>query len=217
MSAPLHLNLLKDEEQYSSSPVRLRVLLPAIAAIATLCCLVWWALLGLNAHNQAEVKGRLERGILEEKAAHAVVLDLRAQEKEVTAVIRQLELYEHARLRFGETLSQFAACVPENLQLTEIRLPPPPPALVDPLRPTAGPTNSVEAVTLRLAGRTSGDQASESVNTLLAALRTPAFTNLIQTADIPKGAFRQDAGRTADNREALLFEIRCVCVPRRFE
>jgi hypothetical protein len=73
-------------------------------------------------------------------------------------------------------------------------------------------------VTLRIAGRTAGEKASSSVDTLLAALRTPAFTNLIQTAEIPKGAFRQDTtARNTGNRDTLLFEITCGCLPRRFE
>jgi len=217
MSKPLHLDLLKDEERYSSSPVRLRVMLPMVAALATLCFLIWWALLGLRSHNQSTLKDQLQKNILKEKAAHAIVIDLRAQQKETKAIIQQLKFYEHARVRFGEALVQLAAHVPAEIQLTEIRLPPPPPPLIDPKLPALGPTNTMELLTLRIAGRASDNKASESVNTLLASLRKPAFTNLFQTADIPKGAFRQDSGRSLDNRETLLFEIRCVCVPRRFE
>ncbi|MEI7902495.1 MAG: hypothetical protein WCK89_19775 [bacterium] len=217
MSKFLHLNLLKDEERYSSSPIRLRVLLPMIAALATLCCLVWWMLLALRAYNQLELQERLQKSILEKKSTHATILDLRAQEQETMAVIHQLQLYEHARIRFGATLSQLAAHVPTNIQFTEIRLLPPPPIPLDPKNPSRGPTNTVEAITLLLAGRTMGENSSEAVDTLLAALRTPAFTNLIQTAEIPKGAFRQDVGRNADARDTLLFEIKCGCVPRRFE
>ena len=43
MTAPkLHLNLLRDSERQSSSPVRLRVMLPILALLACLGCLVWW-------------------------------------------------------------------------------------------------------------------------------------------------------------------------------
>jgi Tfp pilus assembly protein PilN len=218
MSTPLHLDLLKDTERFSSRPIRLRVILPMIAALAALCCLVWWALLGLRAFNQSDLRAGLKKNIQDQKAAHAIVLDLRTQQKETSAIIQHLGFYRHARLRFGETLARLPDLMPANIQITELRLPPPPPPLLNLQIPTLGPTNTLEQVTLRLAGRTVGDsKASESVNALLASLRTPAFTNLIQQADIPKGAFRQDVGRNPDNRETLLFEIRCVCLPRRFE
>ena len=46
MNAPkLHLNLLRDSERQSSSPVRLRVMLPILAALACVGCLVWWGVL----------------------------------------------------------------------------------------------------------------------------------------------------------------------------
>jgi hypothetical protein len=76
----------------------------------------------------------------------------------------------------------------------------------------------MEKVTLRIVGRTAGEKASSAVDTLLAALRTPSFTNLLQNAEIPKGAFRQDTvSRSASIRDILLFEITCECAPRRFE
>jgi hypothetical protein len=61
-------------------------------------------------------------------ASHAQVLALRAQEKEISAITRQLRLYERSRIRFGDALRKLPEDVPENIQLTEIRVPPPPPA-----------------------------------------------------------------------------------------
>lgn len=218
MSASLHLNLLKEEEQRSPNPVRLRFLLPALAVSLALAALMWWLLLTLRAHTQAALRDNAKANIQELTPAHTQTLALRAQEKELSAIVRQLRFYERARLRFGDALCELPARVPPNIQLTELRVPPPPPAAVDPKQPALGPTNNLEQVTLRLAGRTSGEGASAAVDTLLAALRTPAFTNLIETAEIPKGAFRQDtAARGASSRDTLLFAITCGCVPRRFE
>ncbi|MBO7685024.1 MAG: hypothetical protein J6V72_01490, partial [Kiritimatiellae bacterium] len=46
MKAPnLHLNLLHASERQSSSPVRLRVMLPILSVLACLGCLVWWGVL----------------------------------------------------------------------------------------------------------------------------------------------------------------------------
>jgi hypothetical protein len=217
MSAHLHLDLLKDEERFSSSPIRLRIVVPMVASMATLSCLIWLTLLGLRTHGQVVVKRGLQESIDGLKAAHVAFIDLRMREKEAGAMYQQLLYYEHSRIRFGQTLAQLPDLVPANIQLTEMRVSPPPPPQVDSKQPELGPTNKAEVVTLRLSGRTCGDQGSACVNALLASLRKPAYSNLIQKAEIPKGAFRQDVGRMTDKRDALLFEITCTCVPRRFE
>lgn len=222
MSAALHLNLLKDEERFSPSPVRLRVLVPLLAILSVLGTGVWWVLLAVRLHDVTLQKTVLEADIAEVKPAHAEVLRLRALEKEYAAALRQLTFYRNARLRFGETFAQLAEHVPATVQLTELRVPPPPPLTpADPTKkPALGPTNVFETVTLRLMGRAGGETPSESVNALLEAIRsTPAFTNLILSAEIPKGAFRQETGKVkgAANHDTLLFEITCGCVPRRFE
>ena len=41
----LHLNLLRDAEKVSSSPVRLRVMLPVITLFACIGLTLWWAII----------------------------------------------------------------------------------------------------------------------------------------------------------------------------
>lgn len=215
MRKPLHLDLLKDEERLSASPIRLRVMLPVFSLLAALGIAVWWSVLVARAHTLALQKAGLENAIAELKPAHTALLALRAEEQDTAATLKQLAYYKNARVVFGETFAKLADHVPEKVQFTELRVPPPPPLPPqDPKKPLLGPTNPVERVTLRLAGRTSGP---EPVNALFQTLRTPAFTNLIRSAEIPKGAFRQDTARNAANRETLLFELTCECAPRRFE
>jgi Tfp pilus assembly protein PilN len=217
MNTALHLDLLKDEERYSSNPVRLRVMTPMLALFAALGIGLWWGLYALGIHNQSLLKSDLQNEIAELTPAYNALLALRAQEGDIAATTRQIQLYRNARIRFGETVAKVAQVVPENMQLTELRVPPPPPFVLDPKSSALGPTNTVELVTLRISGRTTGTNSSEAVNALLTALLTPAFTNLIRSAEIPKGAFRQDLAKNPGNREALLFELSCGCVPRRFE
>ena len=217
MRTPLHLDLLKEEERYSSSPIRLRVMMPLTAIFAAVCILVWWALLCLRAHSQTRLEGELQQAIISLTPAHAAMLASRAQEQEFRAVVRQLTLYRNSRILFGQTLSNLGEQITENLQFTELRIPPPQPPAADPTRATLGPTNTLEQITLHISGRTGGERPSEAVNLLLAALHTPAFTNRLRTAVIPKGAFRQYIARNPENHETMLFEITCDCVPRRFE
>jgi Tfp pilus assembly protein PilN len=217
MSTPLHLDLLKEDERLSSSPIRLRVMMPMTASFVALCLLVWWSLICLRSLGQVHLKMEVEQAIHALAPVHASVLDARAQEQEIKAVIGQLSLYKNSCNRFGESFSKLTASIPETIQFTELRIAPPQPvASPDPAHPVV-PTNLLEQVTLRISGRTGGERPSEGVNALLATLRTPAFTNLFRTAFIPKGAFRQDTVRNPDNRETLLFEITCECLPRRFE
>lgn len=214
MSISLHIDLLREEERFGSSPVRLRVMAPLLVFLCALGIGVWWSLFAFRAHNQSLLKNELVTNIAELKSAHNQVLLLRAQEKELTASLKQLTLYKNSRVTFGETFEKLTACVPASVQLTELRVPPPIVPVVAPSNPAPGPTNKFDRVTLRVAGRSG---SSGAVDALLLALRKPAFTNLIASAEIPKGAFRQDGTRNPSTQETLLFEITCECIPRRFE
>ena len=220
MSAPMHIDLLTEEEHLSPSPIRLRVMLQLVAVQAVIGLAVWWSLFTFRLHAASLQRAKMAANVAGLKTAHSEVSRLREQEKECVAVLRQLGFYRNSRLCFGPTIALLAEHVPATLQLTELRVSPPPPLPPpDPKAkiPLLGPTNLVENVTLRLAGRAGGDSPSKAINQLLDALHTPAFTNLIRTAETPKGTFRQDTSKAPTGRETLLFEITCGCVPRRFE
>ncbi len=220
MNASLHLNLLKDAERFSSSPIRPRVMIPLLAILSAAGLGVWWMLLTVRLGNAVHEKMVREASCAELKPALNQVLELRAREKEAYAALAQLGFYRASIIRFGDTLMRLPQHVPESIQFTELRVPPPPP--MPPPDPTTkvqplGPTNLVEAVTLRIAGRASSSTSSEAVRSLLDALRQPAYSNLIRKAEIPKGAFRQDSARGPGSRESILFEITCDCGERRFK
>lgn len=221
MSAPLHLNLLNEQERFSSSPVRSRVMIPMFVILATAGLGVWWSLFSFRLHDANQQKAAVETRVSELTPAFEHVKDLRARETESTAVLQQLGFYRAARLLFGDALQRVPAVVPAAVQLTEMRIKPPsppPPAPVSKTNPkSAGPTNLSETVTLLLTGRAGGDRPSEAIRALLESLRSPAFTNLIRTAEIPKGAFRQEASKNSAAPNTLLFEITCDCSERRFE
>lgn len=225
MSASLHLNLLNDDERVCSSPVRMRVMLPIFAVLTVIGLCVWWSLLAVRLHNAVQVKHLQEARIADLKPSQEQVLSLRAREGEARAVLEQLRFYRASRLCFSETLLRLPQHVPEAVQLTDVRIPPPPPLPPPPFSPPGlavktvppGPTNLTEAVTLRVAGRAGSSKPSEAVRALLDAFRLPDFTNLVRAAEIPKGAIRQDTARGAAVRDTILFEITCDCGERRFK
>ena len=218
MSKPLHINLLKSEELFSSSPIRPRVMIPLLAILIFLSTGLWWSLEILKLNTLKATTKKIEVEIENIKPAYNEFLELQREEKELNASLHQLAYYQNARVLFGETLAQIQNHIPETIQLTELRiLPPPIPPIQKIKTKLTGPTNEFENITFKLVGRAEGTQASESVNELLLALRGNAFTNMIRSAEIPKGAFRQDTQTSSrGNRDAILFEVTCICLPRRF-
>lgn len=219
MRTPLHLDLLKDEERLSSSPIRLRVMLPLMTSLFLLSTLLVWTLLGIRLRSQHKLVIDTENAVQSASPVHASVLASRETEKETRAVIQQLMLYQHSRNAYGTTLANIANYVPTNIQFAEMSIPLPqvPPDVSRPGTLPAAPTNIQENVTLRISGRIGGNRASESINELLCALRSEPFTNAFRAVSIPKGAFRLDSSRGPSGGDALLFEIFCECAPRRFE
>ncbi len=221
MKASLHFNLIKPEEILSPNPVRPRVMLPALCVLTAVAAGVWWGLVGARIHAAEQKLAAVNADIESARAAHKEVLSLRAEEQEISASLRQLRFYKNSRLLLGDLLGRIARHVPSDVQFTELYMPPPspppPPAAAVKGKKPPAPTNTFENVSLRLAGRASGDSPAEAVNSMLNALRQPGFTNVIQYANVPPGAFRPDNFRGPTGRNTLLFEIICRCEPRRFE
>ena len=44
-NSAFHLNLLSETEKMSSSPIRLRVMMPVLAILAVIGMMVWWGML----------------------------------------------------------------------------------------------------------------------------------------------------------------------------
>ena len=228
MNAPnLHLNLLRAEEKASSSPVRLRVMMPILSLLICAACAVWWGVLfmqGMLVNGKvASVRADLER----RKNAHAASLAQMADMRERQAQLDQLQAYKGGCRTYGGLLARLAYEMPPEIQLTSIVIPEPPPQrLSDPknpkIPPLLGPTNTVEAVQFRISGRTA---ATASVTALMEAIEGDAFAEWIvsdkkkESADRKKRRIhiRQET-RSAEGGERLLaFDVEFRCKERRFE
>lgn len=216
----LHLNLLQESERLSSSPVRPRIVLPIIAGLIFLAMLGWWGFLwiqqGLIGSEIAELKG----DIAANENAYAEICRAKAVLQTKEAELAQLKGYLNARHVWGETLAAVATAMPEEIQLTLLEIPDPPPQKLKPqpgvkLPPLLGPTNAVERVSFRLAGRTASE---EHVFRFLRAVRSSAaFTNnlVIAAGDAKSGQeqsprmrqFGQDRMTDADGNRAIVFDV----------
>lgn len=231
MNAPkLHLNLLHDGERQSSSPVRVRVMLPVFAALACLGCLVWWGVIAgqliLAKTQVSTLKGDLDA----KKATHSGILRQMASVRETQAELDQLTMYANGRRTYGELFKELADVVPEGVQLLALDIPEPSPQQLLPpgvkpgpkVKPLLGPTGTVERVALRIMGRTPRETPVEQ---LMKSLAEPAFTNsLVIAKDAPGDlmsprvrSFQQDASPDEHGARLLSFDVEYRCAERRFE
>ena len=230
MKAPnLHLNLLHASERQSSSPVRLRVMLPIFAALACVGCLVWWGVLACQLLLVKDQVKAIQQDLAAKKKEHSGVLDQMAGLRNAQAELNQLTMYKNGRRTYGGLLKRIPEVVPEGVQLLALEIPEPPPQNLLPpgakpgskVKPLPGPTGTVESVSLRLLGRTAHDGP---VKAMMKALESPTFADSLLAAQ--KGADMKatrsekswpDTSPDVRNQGFLAFEVEYRCVERRFE
>ena len=206
----LHLNLLREAEKVSSSPVRLRVMLPILALLL---------LRGQLAALRTDLDGK--------KTAHAAILAEMAKARDLQAELDQLMAYSKGRRTYGPLLAQLAETMPTNVQLTAIAIPEPPPQMLSnpkmpKLPPLLGPTNTTESVTFRLTGRTA---KAAPVTAFMETLAGETFKDWLVIDKAAAGAlqsprihsFRQEARAQEDGTRLLAFDVEYRCAERRFE
>ena len=216
MSRHIHLNLIKEEELVSSSPIRSQIIAPIIAGVITLSTLVWWVLLYVNYASLKRLNTMHLNINKQLQPGYTAVHELNSKEKEITALINQLRIYQNSMLQYSTLLTDIPKHVPPNIQFTKLEVLPPPPPLFEKGNESKGPTNTFETAGLLITGYTRGAEAFNSVNKLLNALQSDAYTNLVKTALIPKGSFRQNS-KSRTGSQDLRFELKCECRNRRFQ
>ena len=231
MKAPnLHLNLLHASERQSSSPVRLRVMLPIFALLACLGCLVWWGVLACQLILVKSQTASIQRDLDAKNAEHGDILQQMGAVRNTQAELDQLTMYARGRRTYGTLFKNLADVVPEELQLLSMEIPEPPVQNLLPpgakpgpkVKPLLGPTGTVEKVSLRIVGRAPKEKPVEA---LMHSLEGEAFTNMLVIA---KGvsldhasprihSFHQDASPDNGGVRLLAFDIEYRCAERRFE
>ncbi len=219
MKAPnLHLNLLHASERQSSSPVRLRVMLPILAALACAGCLLWWGILKGQLMLVKKDMAAIQKDIDAITPIHAdVTNDLNAI-RHMQFRLDQLSMYTNACHRYGDVLANVVSSSEEvstGLKLQEMKL------ILEPEKQDLsvydaqrkkkvelpGPTNPVEIVKFEINGRAPDDKpVKECVRELLEKLKGPDF----------RGTFISVESSTYyDQRQT--FKINYRCAERRFE
>ncbi len=212
-SSSLHLNLLKQNEKLSSSPVRLRVMLPVGALLACAGLLLWWGVLFTQLMmTRAQAKG-IEEELDAKRKEHAEVIKQRDLARELKLQLEQLDYYKAGVRSIGEPLAKLAEVVPLRVQIKDLSISRPPAQILQPPNvkvPLFGPTENVETQKLVIAGLTTKETP---VISLMESLGS-GFDSLV-THDHRIKSYRQDNAE-ADGKKLLSFEVEYTMPERRF-
>ena len=231
MKAPnLHLNLLHASERQSSSPVRLRVMLPIFAVLACVGCLVWWGVLACQLILVKSQSASLQKDLAAKNAEHGDILQQMVAARDVQAELDQLAMYAHGRRTYGSLFKNLADIMPEGVQLLSLEIPEPPVQNLLPpgakpgpkVKPLLGPTGTVENVSMRIVGRAPKEKPVEA---LMQFLEGETFTNaFVIVKGVPPDqssprihSFHQDASPDNGGMRLLAFDVEYRCAERRFE
>lgn len=227
-TANLHLNLLREGEKKSSSPIRIHVMLPIFALLLCVGCAIWWAILFMQSLLLNSQLASVRTDLDGKKTAHSAVLAEMAKVRDLQAELDQLLAYRRGRHVYGPFLAQLAEAMPTNVQLLSISIPvQPPQILFNPktpkIPPLLGPTNTTESVSFRMTGRT---EKSDPVTGLMEKLSGERFSEwFVVEKNGPADrqsprvhSFRQETRTLKENGQRLLaFDIEYRCRDRRFE
>ena len=212
-TSSFHLNLLRTNEVLSSSPVRLRIMLPVGALLACAGLLVWWGILFTQIFIAKTQAHSIEQDLAAKNSARSEAIQKRDLARELKLQLEQLEYYRSGVRSIGAPLAKFAEVVPLRVQLREMSITPPRPQVLLPPGakvPLFGPTENVETQKLVIAGLTTKETP---VVSLMESLES-GFETLV-TSERKINSFKQDSAEM-DGRKLLSFEVEYTMPTRRF-
>ena len=212
-TAAFHLNLLKSSEVLSSSPVRLRVMLPVGALLACVGLLVWWGVLFTQIFLAKTQARSIKEDLATKNSAHAEAIQKRETARELKQQLEQLEFYKAGVRAIGAPLAKFAEVVPMRVQLKELSISKPRPQVLMPPGakvPLFGPIENVETQKLVIVGLATKETP---VVSLMESLES-GFETLV-TGEHNVNSFKQD-NTEIDGKRLLSFEIEYSMPGRRF-
>ena len=216
-NSAFHLNLLSEAEKMSSSPIRLRVMLPILALLAAVGMVIWWGMLTTQVLLVHAKTSSVVEELDSKKAAHDAIVGSMKQANEEAAQLQQLEMYRGGCVRWGETFAAIAEVLPVKMQIVRVEIPAPQPQVLrDPKNPKAppllGPTEDTEPVSLVMTGRAARDT---TIVAFMESLEGAAFTNRLGRATVR--SVQQEAQPQKQGEARLLaFALECHAVDRRF-
>lgn len=210
-----HLNLLKSTEKLSSSPIRLRAIVPLLAILACVGMALWWgAVFTQSLVVRAEIKST-EEDVQSKAKENAEIISAMNDVKDLEVQLEQLEYYKNGVRHVGDPLAQLAEIMPIRVQITRL-------GVVAPLKqnlqppgakvPLLGPTENVETQKLVIAGKTTKETP---VMALMESLSMQEFEGLV-TKEKKINSFKQDDSADRSGHRLLSFELEYTMPGRSF-
>ena len=209
-----HLNLLKETEKLSSSPIRVRVMLPLLTLLACAGMAIWWGMMFTQTMVVKTQAQAIEDDINAKTKDHAEIILKQNLVRELTLQLEQLGYYKSGVRHVGSALAELAEVMPLKIQLTELRIQPPAPQILQTKgskTPAFGPPDNVETQKLVIVGRTTRETP---VMAMMESFEAPEFATLMTKAR-KINSFKQDSA-TANNKRLLSFEVEYVMPERKF-
>lgn len=201
----MHINLIFEEEQRSSSPVSLGLVIRLAAIVVLVLVAVWAYSFYAGYHSlQNKVRAAEEEWKKTEPKSKAAV-KMRDDLADRTATLREIKGWSGSRIAWGAQLGNLQPAVPGVIQLTELRISQTILSLSNNM-----PARSSE---MKISGRTGAARSEVNVVQFMEALKQPPFAGVIKSVELPPGAFRQDPASKTDR----IFDIICKYVPRAVE
>ncbi|MEI8242932.1 MAG: hypothetical protein WCI17_06665 [bacterium] len=207
-----HVDLLLDDERRSASPVSVGMVLRlgAFGAVATILMMTLMLFIASR-----DVQGRMTvaRATWERlKPQHTELLSLRVELNGLRASSRQIEACRRSRLPLGNELAQLQDGVPEDIQLTALRIN----QFVGNQKVGANATRSYE---MRLSGKVASDNPQGNVDELIKHLKAQSYTGRVESVTVPNNGFRKEIVRVSasETRTDWFFELVCRYRSRSFE
>ena len=216
-TSSFHLNLLSETEKMSSSPIRLRVMMPILAILAIVGMVVWWGMLSTQVMLVHAKTTDIQNALAAKKNAHDAIVGNMNLANEESAQLQQLEFYRGGCVKWGGTFASIAEILPIKIQLMRMEIPEPAPQMLrdpkNPKRPPLlGPTNDTESVSVVLSGRAARDT---TIVAFMESLEGATFTNRLGRATVR--SVQQEAKAANENEPRLIaFELECRATDRRF-
>jgi Tfp pilus assembly protein PilN len=213
-SSSFHLNLLKEQEKLSSSPVRMRIMMPVGALLVCTGMLIWWAIVFGQALVLKTQADNIESELIAKQNSNAEVIKKMELVRELQLQLEQLDYYRGGLRKIGEPLARLAEVIPLRVQITSISVPDMKPQnLMPPVGrvPLFGPPTNVETQQLLIAGRTTKETP---VVALMEALDNAEFQPLVTTTR-KVNSFQQDSVEF-EGRKLLSFELEYAMPERKF-
>lgn len=213
--ASFHLNLLKSTEKLSSSPIRLRVIVPLLAILACIGMALWWGIIFTQSLVIRTDIRDTEGDVQAKSKENAEIIGFMNDTKDLEMQLEQLEYYKNGVRHAGDPLAQLAEVMPLRVQLTRLDIVAPlkqnlqPPGMKVPL---FGPNENVETQKLVIAGKTTKETP---VMAMMESLSMQEFEDLV-TKEKKINSFKQDDSADRNGHRLLSFELEYTMPGRSF-